>query len=55
MATLKQVEATGGEAIRETARVLGLNEVQVWTAARYYSEHEEEINARIERNARSAY
>jgi len=43
----------GEQAIRETAELLGLTELQVQTGLRYYREHPAEIDQRIRSNARS--
>lgn len=54
MATLKQGKAKGEKAVRETAEVLGLTELQVRTGVRYYSEYSAEIDERICRNVEEA-
>ncbi len=54
MAALKQGKAKGERAVRETAKLLGLTELQVRTAVRYYSDYPEEIDERIRRNVEEA-
>jgi hypothetical protein len=54
MATLKQGKAKGDSAVRETAELLGLTELQVRTGVRYYSEYPKEIDERIRRNVEEA-
>lgn len=54
MATLKQGRAKGEGAVRETAELLGLTELQVRTAVRYYSGYPDEIDERIRRNVEEA-
>ena len=54
MATLKQGKAKGERAVRETAKLLGLTELQVRAGVRYYSEYPEEIDERIRRNVEEA-
>jgi len=54
MATLKRGKAKGERAVRETADLLGLTELQVRTGVRYYSEYPEEIDERIRRNVEEA-
>lgn len=54
MATLKQGKAKGEKAVGETAKLLGLTELQVRTGVRYYSDYPEEIDERIRRNVEEA-
>jgi hypothetical protein len=54
MATLKQGKAKGEKAVRETAELLGLTDLQVRTGVRYYSDYPEEIDERIRRNVEQA-
>jgi hypothetical protein len=54
MMALKQGEETGEEAVRTTAKLLGLTELQVRTGVRYYSDYPEEIDERIRRNVEEA-
>jgi hypothetical protein len=54
VATLKSGKARGEKAVIETARLLGLTELQVRTAVRYYSAYPEEIDERIRRNVEEA-
>lgn len=54
VATFKQVKGHEEQAVRETAELLELTELQVRIGLRYYGEHPDEIDERIERNARSA-
>lgn len=54
MTTLEQGKAKGEKAIGETAKLLGLTELQVRTGVRYYSDYPEEIDERIRRNVEEA-
>jgi hypothetical protein len=54
MATLKSGRARGEKAVRDTAKVLGLTELQVRTGVQYYSDYSEEIDERIRRNVEEA-
>jgi len=54
MASLKQGRAKGDRAVRETAELLGLTELQVRTGVRYYGEYPAEIDERIKRNVEEA-
>ncbi len=51
---LQHLNATGEEAIRETAPWLGLSERQVRTTADYYTDFLEEIDKEIDRREREA-
>ncbi len=54
MATLKGGKAKGEKAVIEAAKLLGLTELQVRTALRYYSAYPEEIDERVKRNLEEA-
>jgi hypothetical protein len=54
MATLKSGEARGEEAISATAELLGLTDLQVRIAVRYYGAFSNEIDRRIALNAEDA-
>jgi uncharacterized protein (DUF433 family) len=45
----REVEGSGEEAIEETSDLTGLDRQQVRTAVRYYADHQDEIDAWIER------
>lgn len=54
MATLKSGKGCGPEAISATAKLLGLTDIQVRTAVRYYSAFPDEIDRRIALNSEDA-
>lgn len=54
MASLRQGEARGAEAIVSVAELLSLTDLQVRTAVRYYSDYPGEIDERIRRNVDGA-
>jgi len=54
MATLKSGEARGEKAVLETAKLLGLTELQVRTGVRYYSAYPDEIDDRLKRHVEEA-
>lgn len=54
IAFIQHLDATGEEAIRETARWLSLSERQVRTAVDYFTDFSEEIDEEIERRHREA-
>ncbi len=54
MASLRQGKSRGEKAVSDTAKLLGLTELQVRTGVRYYSDYPEEIDERIRRNVEEA-
>jgi hypothetical protein len=50
MSVFRRIDATGDQALEETAELTGLSVDQVRTAFRYYAEYTDEIDAWIARN-----
>ena len=54
IAALKGGKAKGEKAVVEVAKLLGLTELQVRTAVRYYSDYSAEVDERVRRNLEEA-